>query len=143
MKWKNAEDEIDPARHSFDPATVPSPYLGADVINYLLSPRLPSQGAGESQIEAGIIDQQDRIRLGFDDFFGRLAKLLSKITVLPEHLPQSKNGCVADPICDLPASDLSHLRTAAADDVHRRPHPSLPAPPPHPVLNSREFPPHP
>src|SRR5215469_9902826 len=87
FKRKNAEHQIDEMRHSFDAPAVPSPYLGTDVVNYLLARRLPSQCAGETQIETWIIDQDDRARFALPNFVERLAKLFSEITVFPEHFP--------------------------------------------------------
>src|SRR5262249_19830832 len=63
------------------------------------------------------IDQHDSVRFALPNFFESSSKLFSKITILPEHLPQAEHGCVADPIFELPAGDLLHLRTAAPEEL--------------------------
>src|SRR2546423_531847 len=87
FKGENAEHQIDEVRHFFDASAVPGPYLRTDVVNYLLSPRLPSQCAGETQIETWIINQDYRVRLALLNFAERFMKLSSKITIFPEHFP--------------------------------------------------------
>ena len=42
LKRKNAEHQIDQARHLFDPAPVPCPDLRADVVDGFLALRLPA-----------------------------------------------------------------------------------------------------
>ena len=87
FKGKNAEYQIDEVRHSFDASTVPGPYLGTDVINYLLSRRLSSQRAGETQIETWIINQDYRVRFALPNFAQRFMKLFAEITIFPEYFP--------------------------------------------------------
>src|ERR1700746_1922744 len=87
FKRKNAEHQVDGVRHSFDASSVPSPYLRADVINDFLSRRLPSQCACKAQVEAWIINQDDRVRLALPNFAERFVKLISEITIFPEHFP--------------------------------------------------------
>ena len=87
FKRKNAEHQIDEVRHSLDASAVPSPYLGADVVNYLLLPRLSSQCARETQIETRIINEDDCVGFALSNFAERFVKLFSEITIFPEHLP--------------------------------------------------------
>src|SRR5205807_894636 len=117
LKRKDAEHQIDRARHSFDASWVPSPNLRADIVNQLLLWRLPSQRAGEPQVESRIIDQHHSVRFALLNFFERSSKLLSEITILREHLPQTEHGCVADPVFELRACDLPHLRAAAPNEL--------------------------
>ena len=87
FKWKNAEHQIDEVRHSLDASAVPSPYLRADVVNYLLLPRLCSQCTRKTQIETGIINEDDCVGFALPNFLERFVKLFSEITIFPEHLP--------------------------------------------------------
>src|SRR5215510_10247792 len=87
FKRKNAEHQIDEVRHSLDASAVPSPYLGADVVNYLLSRRLSSQCTCETQIETWVINEDNRVGFALLNFPECFVKLPSEITILPEHLP--------------------------------------------------------
>src|SRR5207248_1482237 len=115
LKRKDAEHQIDRPRHSFDAARIPSPHLRTDVINYFLLWRL--QRTGQTQIESRIVDQYDCVWFALLNFFERFAKLFPKITILPEHFPQTENSRVANPVFELLAGALLHLRTAAPDEL--------------------------
>src|SRR5437870_10050517 len=112
LERKDAEHQIEEARHLFDAATIPSPDLWADIVNYFLVWRLLPQCAREAQIKPRVVDQHDRVRFALFNFLQCFAKLLSKITVFPDYFPQTKDSCVADPIFELLPSDDSHLRAA-------------------------------
>src|SRR5438093_3229793 len=115
LERENAEHEIEKARHLFDAATIPSPDLWADVVNDFRLRRLLSQCTREAQIKARIIDQHDRVGFALSNFLESFPKLLSKITVFPNHFPQTKDGCVGDPIFEVLTSKRAHLRTATPD----------------------------
>src|SRR5207248_11492068 len=83
FKGKNAEYQIDEVRHSFDASTVPGPYLGTDVICYLLSRRLSSQRAGETQIETWLLNQDYRDRFALLNFAPPFMQLCVAITIFP------------------------------------------------------------
>src|ERR1051326_333708 len=83
FKWKNTEHQIDEARHSLDAPAVPRPDLGTDVVNNLLSWRVPSQCASKTEIETWIIDQNNCCRFDLENFLEHLMKLLSEKAVLP------------------------------------------------------------
>src|ERR1051326_1864835 len=127
LKRKDAEHQIDRARHFVDASRVPSPNLRTDIVNYLLLWRLPLQRARQPQIATRVVDQHYCVRFALQNFFERFAKLLSKIMVLPEHFPQTEHSCIADPIfelsaiadppCDGRAGDALHLRAAAPDEL--------------------------
>ena len=87
FKRKNAEHQIDEVRHSLDASAVPSPYLGADVVNYLLLTRMSAQCARETQIETRVINEDDCVGFALSNFPERFVKLLPEITIFPEHLP--------------------------------------------------------
>src|SRR5207248_10245675 len=87
FKGKNAEYQIGEVRHSFDACTVPGPCLGTDLINYLLSRRLSSQRAGETQIETWIIKQDYRGRFARPNCAPRCMKLFADSTIFPEYFP--------------------------------------------------------
>src|ERR1700681_1465268 len=112
---KDAEHQIEPARHLLDPAAVPGPDLRADVVNNFLRWRLFPQRACETQIESRIIDQHNRVRLTRLDFSERLVKLFSKVMVMLDHFPQSEHAGFLDPVLEILARDRFHLRTAATD----------------------------
>src|ERR1043165_1827674 len=86
FKRKNAEHQVDVVRHSLDTSAVPGPYLGADVINYLLLLRLSAKCARETQIETRVINEDDRVGFALSDFAERFLKLFPEITIFPEHL---------------------------------------------------------
>src|SRR6266516_5558190 len=115
LERKNAEHKIEKTRHLFDSATIPSPYLRADVINYFWFRRLLPQCPGEAQVETGIIDQHDSVGFVVFNFVECFTKLSSKITILLDHLPQTKDSCIVDPIFELGAGDRPHLWTAASN----------------------------
>ena|SRR5437763_11941781 len=130
FKRKNAEHQIDEVRHSLDASAVPSPYLRADVVNYLLVARLFSQCARETQIETWVINEDDRVGFDLQNFLERLVKLFPEITIFPEYLPQTEDCRIADPIFELSAAadpsrrtagglagDLLHLGAAAPDKL--------------------------
>ncbi len=117
LERKNAEHEIEKARHLFDAATIPSPDLWADVVNDFRLRRLLPQCTRQTQIESGIIDQHDRVGFALFNFVEGFLKLFSKVAVLPNHFPQAKDSCLVDPIFELPTSDRSHLRAATPDKV--------------------------
>src|SRR5437867_11967428 len=112
LEGKDAEHQNEKARHPSDATAVPGPNLRADVVNDFCLQRLLPQCAGQAQIEPRVIDQHDRVRFALFNFLQCFAKLLSKITVFPDYLPQTKDSCVADPIFELLPSDDSHLRAA-------------------------------
>src|SRR5207253_1960107 len=105
--------EIEKTRHLFDAAAVPGPDLRADVVDYFSLCQLLPQRAREAQIETRIINQYNRIGFALPNFIERFVKLFSKITVLFDHFPQTKNGCVVQPVGELLAGDRAHLRSAA------------------------------
>ena len=117
LKREDAKHEVQKARHFFDAAAIPGPYLGADVVNDLLSRRLFSQCASEAQIEPRVIDQHDRVGFALLNLVKGFVKLFSKVTVLSDHFPQAEDGCVIDPVFELLASDLSHLWPTASDEL--------------------------
>src|SRR5712691_9536272 len=117
LERKDAKHEIEKTCHLFDATAVPGPDLRADVVNDFCLRRLLPQCTREAQIKPRVIDQHDRVRFALFNFLQCFAKLLSKITVFPDYFPQTKDGCVADPIFELLASDRSHLRTAASDEI--------------------------
>src|SRR5262249_15813972 len=81
FKGKNAEHEIDEARHFSDASTVPRPNLRADVINCLVAFRMLSQRARQSQIESRVVDQNHCVGFAFLNFIERLRELFAKVTV--------------------------------------------------------------
>src|SRR4026208_1220836 len=87
FKRKNAEHQIDEVRHSPDASAIPSPYLGADVVNDLLLPRLSAQCARETQIETRVINEDHCVGFALSNFTERFLKLFPEITIFPEHLP--------------------------------------------------------
>src|SRR5262245_64841914 len=120
LKRENAEYEIDEARHFFYASTVPRPNLRTDVINCFMAMRTLSQRARQSQIETRIIDQHHCAGPAFLNFIQRLSELFSKIAVLPQDFPQTEDGCVTDPIFEVRACDLLHVRAAAPDKLQLR-----------------------
>src|SRR5438093_6547694 len=114
---KNAEHEIEKARHFLDASAIPGPDLRADVINYFLLPCLHSQCARQAQIEPRIIDQHNGVGLALLNFLQRFAKLLPKITVLLDHFPQAKDGRITEPIFESFTGDTTHFRTATPDEI--------------------------
>src|SRR5205814_9282183 len=118
LEWKNAEHQIDEARHLFYTAAVPRPYLRADVVNYFLLRQSSAQCTGKPQIKTWVIDQHDRVGFTFLNFVERLVKLFSKITILSNYFPQTKDRRVANPIFELLAGNLAHLRTTASDEMN-------------------------
>ena len=117
LERKDAEHEIEKARHLFNSTAVPRPNLRADVVNDFLFCRSPSQGAGKAQIEARIIDQYDCVGFVLLNFVKRFTKLFAKITVLLDHFPQSDDSRILNPILEFLAGDHSHLWTATADEI--------------------------
>src|SRR6266513_2869528 len=87
FKRENAEYQIDEIRHSFDASAVPGPYLGTDIVNNLLSWRLPPQSARETQIETWVINEDDRVGFALPNLLKRFAKLLSEIAIFPKDFP--------------------------------------------------------
>src|SRR5205807_7310009 len=97
FEWKDAERQIEPARHFLDPAAVPGPDLRADVINnFRFIRRSLGEGgperARESQIKSRIIDQHDGVRFSPRNLAQRLVELLSKVTVMPDHFPKPQDA---------------------------------------------------
>ena len=90
FKRKNAEHQIEKARHLFDSAAIPGPNLRADVVNYSLFRRLLPQRAGQTQIETRIVDQDHGVGFGIFDLAKRFAKLFSKETVVLNDFPQTE-----------------------------------------------------
>src|ERR1700730_14518967 len=88
---KDAEHQIEPARHLLDATAVPGPHLRTDVVNNFLRRRSLSQDAGEAQIESRIIDQHNRVRLAGLNLAQCFVKLFSKVAVMLDHFPQSKH----------------------------------------------------
>src|SRR5260370_30459222 len=77
----------------------------------------PTQSARQAQIEAGVIDQHDGVRLALLNFSERFAKLFSKETVVLNDFPQTDNGGVIDPVHEWLAGDRFHLRAAASEEI--------------------------
>src|ERR1700719_1320100 len=117
FKRKDAEHQIEPARHLLDAAAVPGPHLRADVINYFFRRQALPQRAGESQIESGIIDQYDRVWFARFNFVQSLVKLFSKVAVMFDHFPQPEDAGFLDPVLEIVARDRFHLRSAAPDEA--------------------------
>ena len=125
FKREDAEHQIEPARHLLDPAAVPGPHLWADVVDDLgfirRSPGGGGQRTGESQIESGIIDQHNRVRLARLNFVQSLVKLSSKVAVMFDHFPQPEDTGFVDPILKARTRDRFHLRSAATDEAKINP----------------------
>src|ERR1700730_6371298 len=113
---KNAEHQIEPARHFPDPPTVPRPDLRADVVNNFLRGQLLPKRAREAQIESRIVYQHDCVRLARFNFAQRFVKLFSKITVMLDHFPKSEHAGSSDPIPKISTGHGLHLRSAATDE---------------------------
>src|SRR5947208_14685018 len=114
LERKDAEHQIEEARHLFDAATIPSPDLWADIVNYFLVRRLLPQCARETQIKPRVIDKHDRVMVALFNFFQRFAKLVSKITVFQDDFAQTEDSCVGDTLFELLPSEDAHWRTAHA-----------------------------
>src|SRR5213078_5102356 len=79
---KDAEHQIEVARHVGDASAVPGPHLRADVINNFRTRRSLAESTRDPQIEAGVIDENDGIRLRGCDFLERLGELFPEISVM-------------------------------------------------------------
>src|SRR5262249_14176889 len=117
LKRKNAEHQIDQARHLLDPAPIPCPDLWANVVDGFRVLQLLAERTGESQIKAGIVDQNDCVRFAYRNFAKSLMELRPKVAVLSQYFPQTKNRRLTNPIFKLCAVDLPHSRTAAPDEL--------------------------
>src|ERR1041385_6470215 len=85
FEGKDAEHQIEPARHLFNPPPVPRPDLRTDAVDNLLRGRIFSLSACEPQSESPVIDQAVSVRFACFDLAKRRMKLFSKITVLLDH----------------------------------------------------------
>src|SRR5205807_9242493 len=94
---------------------MPRPNLRADVINRLPGIAQTPEGAGEAKIKSGIVHQNNSIRFDLTNFSDCLSKLFPKITVLPDDLPQTEDGCLIDPIVKIVTGALFHLCAAATN----------------------------
>ena len=117
FKRKDTEHQIEPVRHLLDAAAVPGPHLRTDVINYFLRLQPLPQRAGKPQIESGIIDQHNRVRLARPNFIQSLVKLFSKVAVMFDHFPEPEDAGFVDPVLEIVARDRFHLRSAAPDEA--------------------------
>src|SRR5437867_1091367 len=110
---------------SSEAAAVPGPHLRTDVVDDLgfirRSPGGAGQRTGESQIESGIIDQHNRVRLTRLNFVQSLVKLSSKVAVMFDHFPQPEDAGFVDPILKARTRDRFHLRSAATDEAKINP----------------------
>src|SRR5581483_692525 len=92
--------------------------LRTDVVDDFLPALLFSQRFSKPQIKAGIIHQHHCIWFVLTDFLKRFTELLAKVTIFCEHLPQTDNGRVSDPVFERRASHLVHLWSAASDKLN-------------------------
>jgi hypothetical protein len=116
LERKDAEHQVEPARHLFDSAAVPGPDLGTDVVNDFLRRRSLSESARQAQIESRVINQQYGVRFTRFDFAKRFVKLFSKVTVMLDHFPKSEHAGLVDPVLEIRARNRFHLGSAAPDE---------------------------
>src|SRR4029453_9515750 len=117
LEKEKTKEEGEKTRHLLDASAIPGPDLWADVVNYLLLPRLPSQCVRQTQIETRVIDQHNGVGFALLNFLQGFAKLLPKITVFPDHFPQTEDRGIAQPVFESLTGDRSHLRAAAPDEI--------------------------
>ena len=111
---KDAEHQVEVARHVGDASAVPGPNLRADIVNDFRIRRAPAESTRDPQIEAGIIDENDGIWLRGCDFLERLGELFPEISVMLDHFPQAHDRRGIDPIADRVAGNRLHPRAAAS-----------------------------
>src|SRR5437016_449109 len=89
FEGKNAQHEIQPARHLGNPSTIPSPDLRTNVVDDFARSPFPMERADEAQIETGIVDQHDRIGFRLLNLAERFTKLFPKIPIVLNDFPQT------------------------------------------------------
>src|SRR5437667_1584665 len=117
FEWKNTKHQVQRTRHLLDPAAIPSPHLRTNVIDDFARRSQSAQRAGQTQIEAGIINQNDRVRFLVLNLVESLAKFLSEITVVLDDLPESNDSRVADPVVKIFFSNRLHFWPTAPNKV--------------------------
>src|SRR3989442_99598 len=114
FEWKNAQHEVQPARHLRDPPAIPGPDLRANVVDSFAWSPFSVERPDEAQIEAGKVDQHDRIGSRLVNLAERFTKLFPKIPIVFNDFPQTNHGRMVDPVVKLFALDCFHLRAAAS-----------------------------
>ena len=67
----------------------------------------------EAEIEAGVIDEHERVRAGRFQFGQHPVELRAEIAVLLQHVPKAHDGFVR-PIEEIAPGDGAHLRSAGS-----------------------------
>ena len=124
VEWRfereDADHQIEPARHLRNATAIPCPHLRADVIDDLcLRPRA-SQRFREAQIEAGIIDEEDRIGIERGDAPELLKEFFPEKPVVPKHVGEAHHRGMIDPVLDVAASESFEFRAAEPVDFEVR-----------------------
>src|SRR5205085_4265970 len=117
FEWKDAEHQVEIARHLPDAPAVPGPDLRADVINYFEIGRASSQGAREPEIETWVIDQDDGGGIQVRNFPKRVSKLFPEISVALHDFPESNDRRRVAPVHETLARNFFHPRPAASDEL--------------------------
>ena len=98
FEGKDAEHQIQKARHLADSSPIPSPNLGTDVINYFERLRFPSKRASKAQIKSGVINQNHRVGINARNLAERALELLPEISIPFDDFPKPNHGGGVAPV---------------------------------------------
>jgi hypothetical protein len=128
LERKNADHQVQKARHFWNPAAVPCPDLRADIKENLSRKAARPQSFRQAEIESWIVDQYDGVRLCFFDLIEHAVEFFPKVTVMLQDVPQSQHSGLRDPIIEWLRRKSAHFwasrakkaefRGEGAQDVH-------------------------
>ena len=112
---KDAEHAVEPAGHAGNAGAVPGPDLGTDVVEELSVRALRLQRFGQTQVEAGVIDEENGIGFCAGDAIKRFVEFSAEVAVVPENIPEADHGGVVGPVFDFRAHGVEFWSAQAGD----------------------------
>ena len=112
---EDAEHAVEPAGHAGEAGAIPSPDLGADVVEQLELGAVRLEGFGQAKVEAGVIDEEDGVGLFPVDALEGLVEFSAEPAVAPKDIPEADHGGFVGPVFDLRAKGMELGTTEAGD----------------------------
>ena len=117
LEREDAEHQIEKSRHLLDSPLMPGPNLRTDVVNYSEGRRFFSQGASETQVESGIIDQDHCVGLDRCDLAERVLEFFPEIPIPLHDFPKPDDGGGITPVDEGVAGNRLHFRATASEEI--------------------------
>lgn len=116
LERKEAEHFVELFGHFWDPTFVPGPDLRADVVDLFGFGECVTDGFGETEVEARVIDEEKHVRPDCSDCFEHFIELLFEPVVVLEDFNDAHDSGFFDPVFRVAFAECGQFRAAYAVD---------------------------